>query len=202
MVGGLAAPQDAWDVSLRCRALGRRAGSVPGLVAHTPQRGESWCLAAKLSSWPARLPCLLCVPVPSAALHPTHSSHSPPSQLHFLHVVPVPLPEVVGGLGGLDTGLVSVDPDPKEDIKHVRGRDWGVHIPGSPAAVHGTRPALHGRRVQRVPARFSHTHITCMRRSRRRRSLSSAALRPRWPPRASHTRHVAGGLWAGKQPGP
>lgn len=44
---------------------------------------------------------------------------TPLEQIHFLHVVPVPLPEIVGGLGGMDTGLVSVDPDPKEDIKHV-----------------------------------------------------------------------------------
>ncbi|KFM29237.1 hypothetical protein F751_1613 [Auxenochlorella protothecoides] len=41
------------------------------------------------------------------------------SDIHLLHVVPVPLPEIVGGLGGMDTGLVSVDPDPKEDIKHI-----------------------------------------------------------------------------------
>lgn len=50
------------------------------------------------------------------------ASSEPPlsrPQIHLLHVVPVPLPEIVGGLGGLDTGLVSVDPDPKEDIKHV-----------------------------------------------------------------------------------
>lgn len=40
-------------------------------------------------------------------------------QVHFLHVIPVPMPAVVGGLGGLDTGLVTVDPDPREDVKHI-----------------------------------------------------------------------------------
>ncbi|KDD72741.1 hypothetical protein H632_c2951p0, partial [Helicosporidium sp. ATCC 50920] len=40
-------------------------------------------------------------------------------EIHFLHVIPVPMPAVVGGLGGLDTGLVTVNPDPQEDVKHI-----------------------------------------------------------------------------------
>lgn len=43
----------------------------------------------------------------------------PRPQIHFLHVIPVPMPAVVGGLGGLDTGLVTVNPDPQEDVKHI-----------------------------------------------------------------------------------
>lgn len=40
----------------------------------------------------------------------------PPLQIHLLHIIPVPMPEVVGGFGAMDS-IVTVDPDPKEDLK-------------------------------------------------------------------------------------
>lgn len=63
-------------------------------------------------------------------------------QIHLLHVVPVPLPEIVGGLGGLDTGLVSVDPDPKEDIMHVRCFDPAARPSRSSSPLHSSHDLL------------------------------------------------------------
>jgi|Transcript_3269 structural maintenance of chromosome 2 len=40
-------------------------------------------------------------------------------EIHLIHVIPVPMPEVVaGGFGAMDT-VVTLDPDPKEDLKHI-----------------------------------------------------------------------------------
>lgn len=40
-------------------------------------------------------------------------------EIHLLHVIPLPMPEVVaGGFGAMDS-VITVDPDPKEDLKHI-----------------------------------------------------------------------------------
>jgi nucleotide-binding universal stress UspA family protein len=40
-------------------------------------------------------------------------------EIHLLHIIPIPMPEVVaGGYGAMDS-IVTVDPDPKEDLKHI-----------------------------------------------------------------------------------
>lgn len=40
-------------------------------------------------------------------------------ELHLLHIIPIPMPEVItGGFGAMDS-IVTVDPDPKEDLKHI-----------------------------------------------------------------------------------
>lgn len=39
-------------------------------------------------------------------------------QVHLLHIIPVPMPEVIGGLGAMDS-IVTVEPDPQLDVKHV-----------------------------------------------------------------------------------
>jgi nucleotide-binding universal stress UspA family protein len=41
-------------------------------------------------------------------------------EVHLLHVIPVPMPDVVaGGFGGMEYSVITVDPDPKEDLKHI-----------------------------------------------------------------------------------
>jgi nucleotide-binding universal stress UspA family protein len=37
---------------------------------------------------------------------------------HLLHVIPVPMPQVVGGFGAMDS-IVTVEPDPQTDLKHI-----------------------------------------------------------------------------------
>ena len=40
-------------------------------------------------------------------------------ELHILHVIPVPMPEVMtGGFGAMDS-VITVDPDPAVDLKHI-----------------------------------------------------------------------------------
>lgn len=39
-------------------------------------------------------------------------------EVHLLHVIPVPMPEVVGGFGAMDS-IITVDPDPQTDLKHI-----------------------------------------------------------------------------------
>lgn len=39
-------------------------------------------------------------------------------ELLFFHVIPVPMPQVVGG--GMGGDFVFIDPDPMDDIRHVR----------------------------------------------------------------------------------
>jgi len=40
-------------------------------------------------------------------------------ELHILHVIPVPMPEVItGGFGAMDS-VITVDPDPAVDLKHI-----------------------------------------------------------------------------------
>ena len=40
-------------------------------------------------------------------------------EIHLLHVIPIPMPEVVsGGYGAMDS-IVTVEPDPKVDLKHI-----------------------------------------------------------------------------------
>lgn len=38
--------------------------------------------------------------------------------MHLLHIIPVPMPEVIGGIGAMDS-IVTVDPDPATDLKHI-----------------------------------------------------------------------------------
>jgi hypothetical protein len=38
-------------------------------------------------------------------------------EFHLLHVIPVPMPEVIGGFA-MDS-IVTVDPDPATDLKHI-----------------------------------------------------------------------------------
>jgi hypothetical protein len=38
-------------------------------------------------------------------------------EFHLLHVIPVPMPEVIGGFA-MDS-IVTVDPDPAVDVKHI-----------------------------------------------------------------------------------
>lgn len=40
------------------------------------------------------------------------------TQIHFLHVIPVPMPEVVGGFGAMDS-IVTLEPSPETDLKHI-----------------------------------------------------------------------------------
>jgi len=49
--------------------------------------------------------------------------HREGDELHFFHVIPVPRPRVAGsfvggGLGGVDD-LIFMEPDPKEDARHI-----------------------------------------------------------------------------------
>ncbi|KAL4443592.1 hypothetical protein ABPG75_011329 [Micractinium tetrahymenae] len=39
-------------------------------------------------------------------------------EIHLLHIIPVPMPEVIGGIGAMDS-IVTVDPDPATDLKHI-----------------------------------------------------------------------------------
>lgn len=39
-------------------------------------------------------------------------------ELHLFTVIPSPQPQVVGGFGAMDS-IVTVDPDPTEDLKHI-----------------------------------------------------------------------------------
>ncbi|KAI7840666.1 hypothetical protein COHA_005588 [Chlorella ohadii] len=39
-------------------------------------------------------------------------------EIHLLHIIPVPMPEVIGGIGAMDS-IVTVDPDPQTDLKHI-----------------------------------------------------------------------------------
>ncbi|KAI3428123.1 hypothetical protein D9Q98_006506 [Chlorella vulgaris] len=39
-------------------------------------------------------------------------------EVHLLHIIPVPMPEVIGGLGAMDS-IVTVEPDPQLDVKHI-----------------------------------------------------------------------------------
>lgn len=39
-------------------------------------------------------------------------------EVHLLHIIPIPMPEVVGGFGAMDS-IVTIDPDPQKDLKHI-----------------------------------------------------------------------------------
>lgn len=39
-------------------------------------------------------------------------------ELHFFHVIPIPMPQVIAGYTGIE-GIVTVDPDPREDQLHI-----------------------------------------------------------------------------------
>lgn len=39
-------------------------------------------------------------------------------EIHLFHVIATPMPEVIGGLGAME-GVVTIDPDPQLDQKHV-----------------------------------------------------------------------------------
>lgn len=76
---------------------------------------------------PARSRPLL---APRAARRRSHPPASNPSillaaaQVHLLHIIPVPMPEVIGGIGAMDS-IVTVDPDPATDLKHVSRTSGG-----------------------------------------------------------------------------
>jgi nucleotide-binding universal stress UspA family protein len=44
--------------------------------------------------------------------------HKEGDEVHLLHIIPVPMPEVIGGMGAMDS-IVTVDPDPQADLKHI-----------------------------------------------------------------------------------
>ena len=49
--------------------------------------------------------------------------------LHFLHVIPVPMPQVVGI--GIIGEFSYITPDPQEDVTHVRFPDymtWALNV--------------------------------------------------------------------------
>ena len=46
--------------------------------------------------------------------------HAAGDELLFFHVIPVPMPQVVGG--GMGGDFVFIDPDPNDDLRHVRHR--------------------------------------------------------------------------------
>ncbi len=40
-------------------------------------------------------------------------------EIHLLHIIPTPSPEVLAGFGAMDP-IVTIEPDPAVDAKHVR----------------------------------------------------------------------------------
>lgn len=66
----------------------------------------------------------LCMPAAGPRSCSRSQLRLPPCQVHLLHIIPVPMPEVIGGMGAMDS-IVTVDPDPQTDLKHVR-IGWGL----------------------------------------------------------------------------
>lgn len=44
--------------------------------------------------------------------------HKEGDEFHLLHIIPVPMPEVIGSIGAMDS-VITVEPDPAEDVKHI-----------------------------------------------------------------------------------
>lgn len=40
-------------------------------------------------------------------------------EIHLFHVIPIPMPEIIGTGSYMMDSVVTVDPDPKEDLKHI-----------------------------------------------------------------------------------